>query len=253
MAAPRSLTALYETFLLTPRPGADVCPTCFNLMGTYDHCFPCARHESVLDALLPISYSVGHERLHGALAGYKRVDGPGARLLGIELAAVLWRFLERHESCLASVAGATAFDIVTTVPSGDALRDETHPLRWIVGELCAATRERYERPLLRSGAKVSQREFGPDKYLTSRNLRGEDILLIDDTWTTGASAQSAAAALRAAGSGTLAAVVIGRHINREWGPNDQRLRALPPFSWDRCALCLSDALAGTLSTEATAP
>ncbi len=62
------------------------------------------------------------------------------------------------------------------------------------------------------------------------------MLLIDDTWTTGTNAQSAAAAL-AAGAGPIAAVVIGRHLNREWRQNDRRLRGLArPFDWSRCAV-----------------
>ena len=41
-----------------------------------------------------------------------------------------------------------------------------------------------------------------------------------------------------AGAGPVAAVVIGRHINREWHENDRRLRAIGrPFDWGRCALC----------------
>ncbi len=237
MAPVRSLTALYEGFLLTPRLGPHVCPRCFNLTGSYERCLPCSRHEAILAAVLPVSYSVGHEGLHAALAGYKRVDGPGARVLGIELAAVLWKFLDRHEVCLCGASGVERFDVVTTVPSSDPLRDQTHPLPWIVGELCAATRQRYQRLLQRSRVTLSEREFSAAKYMTSRDLRGEDVLLIDDTWTTGASAQSAASALTAAGSGSVAAVVIGRHINREWGPNDRDLAALPAFTWDRCALC----------------
>jgi hypothetical protein len=259
MAPVRSLTALYESFLLTPLPGPRVCPTCFNLTGSYDHCRPCSRQEAVLAAVLPISYSVGHEGLHAALAGYKRVDGTGARVLGIELAAVLWRFLERHEACLAGSIGIGRFDVVTTVPSSDAVRDQSHPLPWIVGDLCAATRQRYQRLLHRSRVALSDREFSDAKYMTTQDLRGEDVLLIDDTWTTGASAQSAAAALMAAGSGTVAAVVIGRHINREWGPNDQVLQTLPSFDWSRCALCAGTAQRGgnastpALAAEATAP
>jgi hypothetical protein len=253
MAPTRSLTALYESFLVTPRRGPHVCPLCFNLTGSYDRCLPCARQEAVLAAVLPISYSVGHEGLHAALAGYKRVDGSGARVLGIELAAILWKFLERHEPCLSRSVGVEHFDVVTTVPSGDPVRDPSHPLPWIVGELCAATRGRYQRLLHRSPVALSEREFSEAKYLTSGDLRGEDVLLIDDTWTTGASAQSAAAALRAAGSGTVAAVVIGRHINREWGRNDQHLQALPPFDWDQCALCAGQPTTRVLATEATAP
>jgi predicted amidophosphoribosyltransferase len=237
MAPVRSLTALYEDFLLTPRGGPGVCSRCFNLTGGYDQCFSCTRQEPVLDALVPISYSVAHEQLHAALAGYKRVDGVGARLLGIELAAVLWRFLAGHERCLARAAGSDGFEIVTTVPSSDPVRDEAHPLRWIVGELVASTRSRHERLLTRSRAEAPSREFSPSRYLTARSLLGEDVLLIDDTWTTGASAQSAAAALRAAGCGAVGAVVIGRHVNREWGNNDERLRGLPDFHWGQCALC----------------
>jgi predicted amidophosphoribosyltransferase len=253
----RSLTALYDGFLLTPRPGPGVCSTCFNLIDDYDQCFSCARHEAPLAGVLPVSYSVAHEQLHHALAGYKRTDGSRARMLGLELAAVLWRFLERHEVCLARAAGVEAFELVTTVPSSDPLRDQHHPLRWIVGELVAPTRERHERLLVTSGVEVAPREFSPARYLPTRPLASEPVLLIDDTWTTGASAQSAACALLAAGAGAVAAVVLGRHVNREWGQNDERLRALPRFDWERCSVCVSAVKVqrsgpGCLSNEATA-
>jgi hypothetical protein len=257
MPPARSLTAVYESFLLTPRLGPGVCTTCFNLIGGYDHCFACAHHPSLLAAVLPISYSVGHEQLNGALAGYKRIDGTVSRLLGIELSAVLWRFLDRHEACLASAVGTEGFEIVTTVPSGDAQRDEHHPLRWLVGELVAPVRGRYERVLSRSGVEVAPREFNPDKYLATRPLHGESVLLVDDTWTTGASAQSAAASLLGAGARAVAAVVVGRHVNRAWARNDEHLSTLPGFAWERCALCASAAARSGSAvhtlTEATQP
>jgi orotate phosphoribosyltransferase len=85
---------------------------------------------------------------------------------------------------------------------------------------------------------VSSRTFDSGKFDAVRSLDGEPVLLIDDTWTTGASAQSAAAALLRAGAGPVAAVVIGRHLNRGWHENDRRLRVdARPFEWGRCALC----------------
>ena len=67
------------------------------------------------------------------------------------------------------------------------------------------------------------------------------MLLIDDTWTTGANAQSAAAALKSAGASKIAALVIGRHLHRDWSENDRRLKALrSPFDWDACALHPAD-------------
>src|SRR5207302_1817135 len=124
------------------------------------------------------------------------------------------------------------------VPSADRDRDEQHPLREIVGELVRPTRERYERLLRRTELPACAHAFDRRKFETTRPLVGEAVLLIDDTWTTGANAQSAAAALKAAGAGATAAIVIGRHINREWHENDRRLSEIStPFDWEVCALC----------------
>jgi predicted amidophosphoribosyltransferase len=232
------LTAVYGSFMLGPRRGPDVCHLCFNFTDGYARCYACGRGELWLDALCPISYSVAGEQLHRALKGYKRLSGAGARRLSAELAALLWRHLAAHEKCLAWEAGADRFELVASVPSGDRERDERHPLRAIVGAMCGATRGRHERLLVRSRATVGERSFDANKFESTRTLQAESVLLVDDTWTTGANAQSAAAALKRAGAGAVAAVVIGRHLNREWHENDRRLRGIAgPFDWSRCALC----------------
>jgi adenine/guanine phosphoribosyltransferase-like PRPP-binding protein len=135
------------------------------------------------------------------------------------------------------------------VPSGDHDRDQEHRLRWIAAEVVGVTRSRYQRLLRRSTASVVPRAFAPGKYEYERELAGEAVLLIDDTWTTGANAQSAAAALKAAGAGVVGAVVIGRHVNRDWHGNDRRLRALPAFDWTRCVICAPEPAA--IEHEAT--
>ena len=62
-------------------------------------------------------------------------------------------------------------------------------------------------------------------------------LLIDDTWTTGANVQSAAAALKTAGADRVGALVIGRHVHDDYQDHAERLKALRrPFDWDICAL-----------------
>lgn len=191
--------------------------------------------------MLPISYSVAHEYLHHTLASYKRLQGWQAEAAARQLSMILWRFLVGHEPCLAAAAGVDRFQVVATVPSSDPARDERHPLRWIVGELVGPTRARHQRLLRRSDIEVIPRRFDARRFEAVRSLAGEAVMLIDDTWTTGASAQSAAAALKAAGAGEVAAVVIGRHLNREWHDNDRHLDALP-FDWRKCALCASGRL-----------
>jgi predicted phosphoribosyltransferase len=244
MPSVRELSALYENVMLGPRRGPGVCGTCFNFTDGYARCYACDHGGLMLDAVAPISYSVAREQLHHALASYKRLDGDVARQLGASLAAILWRFLAEHERCVAHAAGTGGheFELVTTVPSGDRLRDDRHPLKWIVGELVAPTRDRYERVLRRTDVTVQPRAFSGEKFVTTADVEGRSVLLIDDTWTTGASAQSAASALKAAGATTVAAVVIGRHLNREWHENDRRIRGIArPFDWGTCALCAEPA------------
>jgi phosphoribosylpyrophosphate synthetase len=45
------------------------------------------------------------------------------------------------------------------------------------------------------------------------SVAGADVLLVDDTWVSGGSAQSVAAALKAAGARRVALVVLGRHVD----------------------------------------
>jgi hypothetical protein len=76
------------------------------------------------------------------------------------------------------------------------------------------------------------------RFGTDRTAAGADVLLIEDSWVSGASAQSAAAALKLAGARHVAIVVIGRHID----PADPRTGTLTarlkPASFDpsKCAV-----------------
>jgi predicted amidophosphoribosyltransferase len=216
--------------------GPDVCEVCLTFTDGFRTCYRCGHDRRFLDAVLPVSYSVHFGQLHTALYGYKRRIDLVASRFQLELAAVLWRFLNRHERCLATRTGAQGFRLVTTVPSGSAERDEAHPLRRIVAVLARPTADRYEAVLRRSTAPVPERTVNPNKFDVTRRFRGEPVLLIDDTWTTGASAQSAAGALKAAGAGVVALVVIGRHVHDDYADNSARLRALPRrFDWTTCA------------------
>jgi predicted amidophosphoribosyltransferase len=231
------LSAPYANFMLGPRRGPDVCAQCLNLTDGYSRCYACAHGGRFLDAMVPISYSVAGEQLHHALASYKRLQGVIARRFMLGLAAVLWRHLASHERCLARASAVEGFTLVATVPSSSRKHDVAHPLNELVS-MVGVVRGRQERVLRRSEAPAAAHEFSPRKYESLGDVSGQAVLLIDDTWTKGANAQSAAAALKAAGAETVAAVVIGRYVNRGWRQNDRRLRGLPrPFDWRSCALC----------------
>ncbi len=220
--------------------GPGICGLCRGFpKDGYDENYGCGFNPKHLDAVAIISYAPGLGQLHTVLRGYKDNGVEIVRQRSLRsLTAVLWLFLVKHEACVAAAAGVEGFDLVTVVPSKMPDRDEERgQLRTMVGEMCGQTRERFERVLYATGDGTDSHEFDAQRYAATRPLDGLRVLLIDDTWTTGASAQSAASALKDAGASTVALVAIGHYIRRDYKDHGARLDALPSgFSWDTCAV-----------------
>jgi predicted amidophosphoribosyltransferase len=239
--ADAALRAAYARVLVPPPPaGPGACRTCCApVPAPAVLCRSCRRLPAVLDAVLPASLSVGGGRLYRELRGYKDDAAEAARDAYTRgLALVLAMFLSAHERCLASAAGVSAFTVVTTVPSG---RGRDTAARWrlsaIVGELCAPTAARFRRLLAPAASDgAAARGWRPDRYRALEVLGGADVLLVDDTWTSGASAQAAALALRRGGAGAVALVVLGRYVDAAEAATARWLRAAPAFVWQSCAL-----------------
>jgi adenine/guanine phosphoribosyltransferase-like PRPP-binding protein len=119
-------------------------------------------------------------------------------------------------------------------------RSGEHPLTTAI-KLVPSLRDQYE-PLLRRGSQALQHNVASDDgYEPLRQLKGERILLVDDTFTSGARAQSAASVLSNAGATVAAIVPIGRVISPEF--NDQtaeywKRQSRLVFDFDVC--CVGD-------------
>ena len=96
-------------------------------------------------------------------------------------------------------------------------------------------------PLVRRGpAQVDHNIADDDALIVSRRLSGERVLIVDDTFTTGARLQSAASALYCRGASAVAAIVVGRVIDPDWTGNCRRIwddARETQFSFDHCCLC----------------
>jgi predicted amidophosphoribosyltransferase len=242
MATVAELSEPYAAFMRNPlAPGSDqICEVCLRFTdGRFPTCYQCGHRDRHTDAVLPISYTGKDGQLYHSLAQYKRHwDQRVARQLGLQLAAVLWRFLVQHERCVAEAAGAgESFDMVTTVPSSEIARDDAHPLRRMVDGIVGPTRDRYRRLLVRSAVQADKRDVVPEKFTATTAVDGATVLLIDDTWVSGGSVQSAAGALKAAGAGEVGVVVFARLIDQDYGDQGDRLKKLPKeFDWATCAI-----------------
>jgi hypothetical protein len=203
--------------LYQPRGPDASCVICRGpLRPGYSRCYQCAQHwllgaGLLADAVAPVSYAVRGTAFAVALARYKS----GQRRAGESLLALLLAYLHDHGPCVWRRAGMTVPDRLAVVPSGWG-RPGAHPLARLVAPYLRMP----PVPLaMRPGEQG--RDLNPDRFVAGP-ADGAGVLLLDDTWVSGASAQSAAVSLKRAGAARVAVVVLGRHLN----PDEPRSAAL---------------------------
>jgi len=194
-----------------PPDAAGVCGSCRTpVRPGRTHCFRCDKYRECLpdllpDVVAPVAYAVkgGHHATN--LWRYKS-DGPGTEAAGTALRALLLVFLRDHGRCVWRRAGAPGPSHVAVVPSCRG-RPGTHPLQ-------AMTTRYLTLPWVHLSAADGPAALDPDpRRFHPERIAGASVLLLDDTWTSGASATGAAAALRLAGARSVAVVVLGRHLD----------------------------------------
>src|SRR5262249_2257122 len=92
------------------------------------------------------------------------------------------------------------------VPSGRG-RPGLHPLQALVRGCLVLP---WVPLLARPGADTWGRALDPGRFSAPHSLTGQAVLLLDDTWVSGGTAQSAAAALKRAGAGRGGLAGVGR-------------------------------------------
>jgi len=182
--------------------------------------------ELLADVVVPVAYAVKGGQLAADLWRYKS-GLPGAAEAGARLTAMLSGFLRERASRVWRSAGMTGEPgLAAVVPSGQG-RLGAHPLLGIV----ASCVDLPVVPLSAAhGASGRARGLGDglamDWLTVAGPVAGTDVLLVDDTWVSGGSAQSAAAALKTAGARRVALIVLGRHVDPADPRSAEFLRAL---------------------------
>lgn len=214
--------------LSVPTAGPGVCAMCHGpARDGRRECWCCRAVSSALGAdlvgcprVVPIGLFRTGDGLHAMLRGYKDAPAVAARRhFAWRLSTYFAEFLEAHGTCITD-GGASAWNSVAVVPSSARCRHPSgpfhgslppHPLAAVVGavpSLAGATRIDLE-PGVGSADHLAP---DPAAFEVSGHCRGRRVLLVDDTWVTGARVRSAAAALEAAGAEVVAVVVAGRAV-----------------------------------------
>ena len=203
-----------------------------------------------LTRAVPISLFAPGSLLHELLVGYKAAPSRLAREeRRAQLSRLLGEFLSLHLRCLAAPAlGQHADSLVVPVPSSSPPRPSwggEHPLIGVVAVAIATEPGLALAPMLVRGTeplghlRASRRGFRLVAPVADRR-----VLVVDDTYTSGARSQSAALALAEGGAHVIAIVPIGRLIHPDhnsatgalWAcqrqePSDPRRCAGPCLLW----------------------
>lgn len=238
----RAIARAQQRLLSAPQPGCSrLCAVCRGPAGRGNaRCFQCELHwqcaaGSMADLVVPVAFAIKGGPYARQLWQYKsaRLTAEATEGQAAVLRAMLLIFLRDHGRCLWRAAGTARPTHLAVVPTARG-RPGTHPLRALAaGYLAGPWATLAARP---GGEQV--RDLDPERFRAAP-VPGARVLLIDDTWTTGSSAQSAAMSLRAAGACSVVTVVLGRHVAGAAADQAGLSPAAMPFRLDRCAAHLA--------------
>ena len=251
----RLRSAAPPLYPLAPRPAGSPAADCEVCRGPvrpgFARCYQCDRHALfgpalLADAVVPISYAIKGTPFADHLWRYKSVPVPSSSApppawppapallpapawARASVLALLLAFLTDHGPCVWQRAGMPPPGRLAVVPTG-AGRPGPHPLLRLVSPYlrlpgCSLA--------LRPGRQG--RDLDLDRFQVLARPAGASVLLLDDTWVSGASAQSAAAALKLAGARHVAVVVLGRHVNPDDAASAPLLAGLTAARYDPSA------------------
>jgi predicted amidophosphoribosyltransferase len=218
--------ALRTELVPLPDDSSDVCPMCRSWRhDRFEYCSNCLQVQAELASpcgrVVPITLYRRPSHIRDWLKYYKPGDEDYRPEYGLYISAIIQRFM--HENIERLISAVGQYTVVCPVPSSSPLRSA--PLSCIIeGEpvFGAPMRE-----LLRRGpGELGHRVMSENAFVPYGNSSGERVLLIDDVYTTGARAQSAASALGTYGASVAAILVVARRIDPKFNFTAKTL-------WDR--------------------
>jgi len=195
------------------RPGV-TCAVCCAPVDGFDRCWRCrhdGRIQGVADVVVPLTYAIGGTQSATLLWHYK--DDPVHKVRERHALIINWLLylgIAEHERCIGVAAGMPVSRRVA-IPSMSG-RTGVHPFTALARWMNALSES---AALLPVPGATCDRVVSGDKFVLQPpgRLDGRHLMVLDDTWTTGSNAQSAAVTLRRSGAARVSVMVIGRWLS----------------------------------------
>jgi predicted amidophosphoribosyltransferase len=143
---------------------------------------------------------------------------------GAILASVAYRFLETNQASIGTLLGGPA-TILTIVPSKRGITYDQQPLRAALSCVQSLKDQLRQTLAYDSTKSIGRKEYIPAAFTVGpESPEGMRVVLIEDTWVTGATAMSAAGALLRYGAESVAVFPIARVLNDHYWADDHPYR-----------------------------
>lgn len=221
-----------------------VCDLCLGPVNPgYSRCFGCHRlttsttavPDELLTRVVPMTTAISPSPWYTRLATYKtfRADYQPT------LAALAHTFLRSNGAAIQELLGGRA-DCITIVPSKRGISYEEQPFRRVLS-LVSSIEEKLVHGLnYRPDANYERQRYDPAWFEKGRSkIAGRRVLLLEDTWASGATCLSAAGALLGYGARSVVALPIARIITETfWSEHtpeylDAARAPYDPTAWPR--------------------
>ncbi|MFC4854332.1 phosphoribosyltransferase [Actinophytocola glycyrrhizae] len=244
-------TAVGAFFCNTRRGAQNICPVCTGPAAMRSLCGPChgakeTYGSSLADLVVPLAYAKArmpsmHQSAHHVRA-YKASPPAPKCAQDLRFMAAAATFV--HGRCIAATTGQ--WHAVTFVPSAARPGGE-HPVADIARAV-HGVHDEAAKVALSVGPGLCEspaRAPRPDRFVVPATyqpfISGRHVLVVDDTWVSGAKSQSAAIALKNVGAAHVTVLCVTRWLRYDWDDHRQLIETLDePYNAMRCPVTGGD-------------
>lgn len=221
-------------------------------------CAKCSSHRGAADLLGSMIYGGDGLKTGDLLYGYKNPNHPQHEKFTLRISALVGIGLLGHRSCADALVGTPSYQWAT-VPSLKHI-GQPHPFRTILNQWMGPQGNEVAVSASRLALNASyrqRREVNPNLFsIDSPVAAGGHVVVVDDTWVSGAHSQSVALALKHAGAAKVSILTIGRWLEM----NDTRTHSIytqqidpRPYNPELCPWTASDCPSKPVTQQAGSP